>query len=153
MSIGEFSTFAPYLSNPLTLAGLGVFLLFSVHKTLIRSGIIPPVAKVHAPAIVKMVLSHGFWIAVILIIFGFGYNAIQNVIVEIHHSASILGTRSGRLEIVDAYLEMSDLRLMKPSTGLDRLEKDASGPIINVKLTNNGTGDAFIYSVRLSPLR
>lgn len=36
----DLSTVAPYLSNPLVLAGFALFLLFGIHRMLIKSKIV-----------------------------------------------------------------------------------------------------------------
>jgi predicted PurR-regulated permease PerM len=78
MDLSAFAKIAPYLANPLTLAGFLVFLFFAIHRLLIKSGIIPPVSKTQAPAIVKLFLSYGFAVAVLIIIAGFGLQAYQS---------------------------------------------------------------------------
>ena len=78
MDLSAFAKIAPYLANPLVLAGLVLFLFFTIHRLLIKSGIIPPVSKTQAPKIVKLFLSYGFAVAVLIIIGGLGLQAYQS---------------------------------------------------------------------------
>jgi hypothetical protein len=78
MDLSAFAKVAPYLANPLTLAGFVLFLFFTGHHLLIKSGIIPPVSRTQAPKIVKLFLSYGFAVAVLIIIGGFGLQAYQS---------------------------------------------------------------------------
>jgi hypothetical protein len=66
----EFDTIAPFLTHPLVLAGYALFLLFSIHAALIKSGIIRPLAQREGGIIVRLLLAYGFWIAAIVIIGG-----------------------------------------------------------------------------------
>lgn len=71
-SIGEFSKIAPYLTNPLVLIGFAVWLVFGIHKALIKSGILTSVSKTESGRIVRRLLNYGFIVALLLILFGFG---------------------------------------------------------------------------------
>jgi tetratricopeptide (TPR) repeat protein len=66
-----FAEYARYLQQPLTLIGFGLLLLFGVHRTLLRSGIIPPVSARSGSIIVRALLRYGFIIALATIILGF----------------------------------------------------------------------------------
>jgi hypothetical protein len=121
-----FTALAPYLTNPLTLVGFALFLVFGVHRTLIRSQIIPPLRQKDAPAIVRLLLAYGFWISILVIVAGFGYTALTLV----HKDVALLREKSSTLALVDSYLERAD-------------------NVLNVKLHNTGYGDAFIFEVRL----
>jgi len=78
MDLGAFAKIAPYLSHPLTLVGFVLLLFFGVHRGLVKSGIIPPVARTHAPQIVKMLLTYGFVVALVVIGGGFALQAYQS---------------------------------------------------------------------------
>jgi tetratricopeptide (TPR) repeat protein len=67
-----FAEYARYLQHPLTLIGFVLLLLFGVHRTLLRSGIIPPLEARSGSKIVKLLLRYGFIIALIIIVLGFG---------------------------------------------------------------------------------
>lgn len=78
MDLRAFADVAPYLTHPLTLAGFVLFLFFSIHRVLIRNKVIPPIPKTEAPGIVKLLLSYGFVIAVLIIVAGFGLQMYQS---------------------------------------------------------------------------
>ena len=124
-----FTALAPYLTNPLTLVGFALFLVFGVHRTLIRSKIIPPLRQKDAPAIVRLLLAYGFWISILVIVAGFGYTALTLV----HKDVVLLREKTSTLAILDSYLERTE----------------NGDNILNIKLHNTGSGDAFIFEVRL----
>jgi len=74
-SIVEFSKVTPYLTNPLSLIGFVLLLLFGIYETLIKSGILPPVSRTASSKIVRLLLNHGFIVAVLVILAGFGLEA------------------------------------------------------------------------------
>lgn len=78
MDLRAFANVAPYLTHPLTLAGFVLLLFFGIHRLLIKNRVIPPVPKTEAPKIVKLFLSYGFVIAVLIIVAGFGLQAYQS---------------------------------------------------------------------------
>jgi tetratricopeptide (TPR) repeat protein len=67
-----FSKIAPLLSNPLILAGFVLMLFFAVHRTLLKSGVIPPLSSEGGSRAVNALLRYGFVIAVLIILAGFG---------------------------------------------------------------------------------
>jgi hypothetical protein len=73
--LSNFAKFAPHLANPFVLIGFVLFLLFSVHQALIKSKILPPVDRKTSGIIILAFLRYGFWIGVLLIVFGVGYAA------------------------------------------------------------------------------
>ena len=75
--IESFSKTAPYLTNPLVLVGLGLFLVFGVHQALIKSGILPPVSQRASDRIVRLLIHYGFIVAVLLILLGFSLTALD----------------------------------------------------------------------------
>jgi hypothetical protein len=68
----SFAGIAPYLAHPLVLVGFGVLLVFAVHRSLIKSGIIPPLEPRTGGRVVQTLLRYGFIIAALLILLGFG---------------------------------------------------------------------------------
>ncbi len=68
----EFSTVAPYLSNPLVLVGFALMLLFGVQKQLLTAGVLPQLKQREAGAVVRLVLRYGFWIGVLVVVLGIG---------------------------------------------------------------------------------
>jgi hypothetical protein len=73
----SFEKIAPYLSNPLVLVGFVLLLFFGVHRTLVRSGVLPPVSKTASRGIVRLLLHYGFAIALVVIVLGFGMAALR----------------------------------------------------------------------------
>ena len=67
-----FSKIGPLLSNPLILAGFVLMLFFAVHRTLLKSGVIPPLSSEGGSRAVNALLRYGFVIAVLIILAGFG---------------------------------------------------------------------------------
>ena len=67
-----FEKIVPYLTHPLVLVGFALLLFFGVHRLLIQSGIIPPLDKKAGSAVVLALLRYGFWIALAVIVLGFG---------------------------------------------------------------------------------
>ena len=73
--LNNFAKIAPHLANPFVLIGFVLFLVFSAHRTLIKSKVLQPVERKTSGIIVLAVLRYGFWIGVLLIVFGVGYAA------------------------------------------------------------------------------
>lgn len=78
MDLQAFAAVAPYLTHPLTLAGFVLLLVFGIHRALIKSGILPRIHRTAAPGIVKMFLSYGFVIGILIIVAGFGLQGYQS---------------------------------------------------------------------------
>lgn len=70
-AIQGFTNVAPYLTHPLVLSGFALLLFFGIHKTLIRSGIIPPLSARSSSKIVQILLRYGFVVALLVIVLGF----------------------------------------------------------------------------------
>jgi hypothetical protein len=71
--IGSFARIAPYLTNPLVLIGFVLLLVFGVHRSLIRSGLLRPISQQQSSAVVKLLLKYGLLIALVIVALGFGY--------------------------------------------------------------------------------
>ena len=74
----DFATVAPYLTNPLALVGYVLFLFFGLQRTLIKSGILPPVSARTGGKVVQLLLRYGFILALVVIVAGFLLEAIQS---------------------------------------------------------------------------
>ena len=72
MSIQDFSKITPYLTNPLVLIGLVVFLTIGLYTTLVKSKILPPVSARASGKIIQRVMRYAFVIALLTILLGFG---------------------------------------------------------------------------------
>jgi hypothetical protein len=92
-----FEKVAPYLPNPLVLIGFLLLLFFSVHRTLVRSHILPSVTPSASSRIVQLLLKYGFVIAVLVILLGFGMSAFREFLksedVQFHEKAQALRAR------------------------------------------------------------
>jgi hypothetical protein len=67
-----FERIAPFLQDPLVLAGFAIFLFFSFSRLLVQRGIIPRLPVGKGFAILKLVLTYGFLLGLVIIILGFG---------------------------------------------------------------------------------
>lgn len=67
----NFKQIAPYLTNPLVLVGFVLLLFFGIHRTLLRAGIIKPLAPSAGGKAINSLLKYGFWIALVTIVLGF----------------------------------------------------------------------------------
>ena len=68
----SFSEIAPYLTHPLVVVGYALLLFFSVHRVLIKSGVVKPLTQRDSGQVVFVILKYGFWVAVLVLILGFG---------------------------------------------------------------------------------
>ena len=71
-TISDFGPIAPYLIQPLVLVGFVLMLVFSIHKQLLKAGIIPKLDKQQGGRIVELILRYGFWLGVLIVLAGFG---------------------------------------------------------------------------------
>lgn len=75
--MGQFLKIAPYLVNPLVLIGFCLFLLFETYQVLLKSGIVSPLSPRQGSLVVRMILRHGLWISIVIIILGFAYAGVR----------------------------------------------------------------------------
>lgn len=68
-----FPGIAPYLRDPLVLVGFFIFLVFLIIRILLRSGIIPEVARMTGGQIIKLLIHYGFLIGLLLVCVAFFY--------------------------------------------------------------------------------
>ena len=79
----QFSKIAPYLVNPLVLIGLCLFLLFGTYQVLLKAELLVPLSQNQSSAAVRLILKHGFSIAILIVVLGFvyaGYRAYRDTI-------------------------------------------------------------------------
>lgn len=69
----SFSKIAPYLSDPFILVGFFIFVVLLLARLLLKSGIIPPVAKTTGGQIIKLILHYGFLFGLVLVFLAFFY--------------------------------------------------------------------------------
>ncbi len=72
MNFAGFEKIAPYLSSPLVLAGFGLMLAYRIHWQLMKSGLLRQVSRKDSSLIIRLFLRYGFWLALILLLAGFG---------------------------------------------------------------------------------
>ena len=75
----DFAKIAPYLQDPLVLIGFVVFLFLSFARYLVKRGIFPQLPQKGAITILKLILTYGFIIGILIIGLGFGlkYNELS----------------------------------------------------------------------------
>jgi len=73
--IAQFSRIAPYLGNPFVVVGFCLFLFFGIHQALLKAGLLVPLSQRQSSAIVRLILNHGFSVAILVIVFGFAFGA------------------------------------------------------------------------------
>jgi len=69
----SFTKIAPFLTNPLVLVGFVLMLFFGIHRSLMKSGIIPPLSARFANKVLQTTLRYGFVIALVVIVRGFSW--------------------------------------------------------------------------------
>jgi hypothetical protein len=64
---------APYLSNPLVLAGFGLFLFFGLLRALLKSKVMPTVTQRTGGRALLRAINYGFVVALVVIVLGFAF--------------------------------------------------------------------------------
>ncbi|MCI5190249.1 MAG: hypothetical protein D3905_10755, partial [Candidatus Electrothrix sp. AS4_5] len=72
MNLTGFAKIAPYLTHPLVLVGFGLLLAYGVINQLMKSGLLSQVTKKDSGLIIRLFLRYGFWLALVLLLAGFG---------------------------------------------------------------------------------
>ncbi|CAK8724864.1 Tfp pilus assembly protein PilF [Candidatus Electrothrix aarhusensis] len=72
MNITGFDKVAPYLTNPLVLVGFVLMLAYGIHWQLMKSGLLTQATKKDSALIIRIFLRYGFWLALVLVLAGFG---------------------------------------------------------------------------------
>jgi hypothetical protein len=83
--IAQFEKIAPYLGNPLVVVGLCLLLFFGVHRALVKAGILAKLSQRQSSAIIRLLLKHGFAVAIITIVLGFAYGLLRFQVVQKEH--------------------------------------------------------------------
>jgi hypothetical protein len=76
-----FVDIAPQLTQPLVLMGFVFLLVFGIHKALIKSDILTHINPGAGGTVVIMLIRYSFWLAVLVIVLGYGLKAY-----DIHHN-------------------------------------------------------------------
>jgi len=66
-----FEKIAPFLKNPLVLSGFVVLVVVLLFNTIIKAGIIPPLSQRSGRDVTRKMISFGFVVAILVIVFGF----------------------------------------------------------------------------------
>lgn len=93
--INAFEHIAPFLTQPLVLVGFVLMLVFSIHKQLLKAGIIPKLDKQQGGRIVELLLRYGFLLGLVMMLLGFGwkfYETYANKEVKISSQATETST-------------------------------------------------------------
>jgi hypothetical protein len=90
--ISGFSKVAPYLVNPLVLVGFCLFLFFGIHWALLKAGLLTPLSQRQSSTVIRLFLKHGFWIATIVIILGFGLQTYRQASHKVNQQAGDCST-------------------------------------------------------------
>ena len=69
--LGPFAQVAPYLTNPLVLAGFGLLLFFALLRVVLRSKVMPTVSQSAGGRALLSLLRYGFFVALVVIVLGF----------------------------------------------------------------------------------
>jgi tetratricopeptide (TPR) repeat protein len=72
MDIAGFGQIAQYLTHPLVLVGFVLMLAYGIHWQLMRSGLLAQATKKDSALIIRLFLRYGFWLALVLLLAGFG---------------------------------------------------------------------------------
>jgi uncharacterized membrane protein len=91
-SLAGFKEVAPYLTHPLVLVGFVLFLVFGIHRMLLRAKIIPPLKPREGSKVVQIVLRYGLWIALVAMILGFALTFYKT---QLEHNPAFPTRRSG----------------------------------------------------------
>jgi hypothetical protein len=68
----DFAKIAPYLQDPLVLAGFALLLFFGTGNRLIKSGLIPQLSQRGGLRVLQRLLFYGFVLSIVIILLGFG---------------------------------------------------------------------------------
>jgi hypothetical protein len=68
-----FGDIAPYLTQPLVLAGFALFAVLGVHRALLKGGRISPLTARTSGRVVQGLVRYGFVIALLVIVMGFAF--------------------------------------------------------------------------------
>jgi hypothetical protein len=71
--IGQFAKIAPYLKNPLVLAGFCLLLLYWICQAFLKARLLKPLSQRQSSAVVQLILKYGFQLAIFIIVIGFVY--------------------------------------------------------------------------------
>ena len=69
--LAGFAQIAPYLTNPLVLAGFGLLLFFALLRAVLKSRVMPTVSQSAGGRALASLLRYGFVVALVVIVLGF----------------------------------------------------------------------------------
>jgi len=67
----------PFLINPLVLIGFCLLLFYGIHPALMKAGLLTRLSQRQSSAVLRLILKHGFSVAIGLVVLGFAYAGFQ----------------------------------------------------------------------------
>lgn len=127
MNFAGFEKIAPYLASPLVLVGFVLMLAYSIHWQLMKSGLLSKVDKKDSGLIIRLFLRYGFWLALMLLLAGFGLAAWNNhleaakiISIDVRKTAELL---SAQLGVKDQQLSAKDEQIKALTEAIVALSK------------------------------
>jgi tetratricopeptide (TPR) repeat protein len=153
MNITGFEKIAPYLTHPLVLVGFVVLLAYGIHWQLMRSGLLSQVSKKDSGLIIRLFLRYGFWLALVLLLAGFGLQFsgiglsalkiyIENEKVVAVNAGKVAERLYAQLDTKDQQLSVKDEQIKSLTEAITALaQADAPAKDINAALRALERGD------------
>lgn len=77
MGLAQFAKIAPYLGNPLVLAGFCLLLFFGILWTLVKARLLTKLSKEQSSTTLHLFLKYGFVVAIVTITLGLAYGMLR----------------------------------------------------------------------------
>ena len=140
--LNTFATIAPFLTHPLVLIGFVVMMFFGIHRQLIKAGIIPKLNREQGSGIVRLILTYGFWLGLLIAVLGFGLQFYQTYSETQVKTAGKIGNVTGDKNVfgnkVEGNLTINN-QYGVPQKALDNLNE-----LLDIKKVEIGKRDAKI---------
>ncbi len=127
MNFAGFEKIAPYLTHPLVLVGFVLLLAYGIHWQLMKSGLLSQVSKKDSSLIIRLFLRYGFWLALTLLLAGFGLAACSKhldtakiISIDVRKTAELL---SAQLNVKDQQLSAKDKQIKALTEAITALAK------------------------------
>jgi len=110
--ISAFEHIAPFLTQPLVLVGFVLMMVLSIHKQLLKAGILPKLNQQQGSRIVELLLRYGFILGLLIILLGFGWKFYEtHANKEVNLSKQSTETTSNIKQIVTTLINKSQFDL------------------------------------------
>ena len=107
-----FEHIAPFLTQPLVLVGFVLMMVFSIHKQLLKAGILPKLNQQQGSRIVGLLLRYGFILGLLITLLGFGWKFYETYAnKEVNTSKQATETSANINQIVTTLINKSQLDL------------------------------------------